>query len=120
MEVKGKKEFGKLNISETVVERIAQLVVDEVEGVYSMAPSPMKFRDLVFRSESRKPIRLSVSGGVAQLDIYVTLKSGYKIKTVAEKIQEYVKDAVQNMASIAVSKVNVYICGVQHEPGKTE
>lgn len=112
MEVNRKKEIGSLHISETVIEKIAQLVVDEVDGVFSMAPSPMKLKDLLFSSEKYKPIRLNISGGVAQIDLYVILKAGYRMKEVAENIQEYVKDAVQNMASVAVSKVNVYLCGI--------
>lgn len=113
MELDQKKETGRLNISDAVIEKIAQLVVSEVDGVYSMAQSPFQVRDFLFSSGKKRPIRLTLNGGVAAIDVYVVLKTGYRIKDVAENIQEYVKDAVQNMASVAVSKVNVYVRGVE-------
>ncbi|MBS1473699.1 MAG: Asp23/Gls24 family envelope stress response protein [Massilimaliae sp.] len=104
---------GKLNISEAVIGKIAQLVVNDVEGVYSMAPSPSRMRDVVLRSERNKPILTKMNAGVAEMDIYVVVRQGYKIKEVAEEIQEYVKEAVQNMTAITVSKVNVYVQDVK-------
>lgn len=113
MEITHKKEAGTLNISEAVIEKIAQLVVDEVEGVARLAPAPHRLRDMLFSYERKKSIRLHMDAGVAEIDVYVILKAGYRIKDVAEHIQEYVKNAVQNMASVAVSKVNVHVQGVE-------
>lgn len=115
MEMNMPKETGSLNISEAVIEKIAQLVVDEVDGVYSMAPSPTHMKDLILRSERNKPIRIKLNSGVAEIDLYLIIKNGYKIKEVAESVQEYVKETVQNMTAVAVSKVNVFVQGVQVE-----
>ena len=109
MDVSAQSKSGRLNISEAVIGRIAQLVVRDVEGVYSMAPSPSRMRDIVLRSQRNRSILTRMNAGVAELDIYVKIKQGYRIKTVAEEIQNYVKEAVQNMTSIAVSKVHVYV-----------
>lgn len=113
MDVKAEQKSGKLNISEAVIGKIAQLVVNDVEGVYSMAPSPSRMRDVVLRSERNKPILTKMNAGVAEMDIYVVIRQGYKIKEVAEEIQEYVKEAVQNMTAITVSKVNIYVQDVK-------
>lgn len=50
---------------------------------------------------------------IAQINICVNLIYGYKIKDVAQQIQENVKATVQNMTGITVSKVNVFIAGVE-------
>lgn len=50
--------------------------------------------------------------GEAEIDIYVNIYLGAKITEVAPIIQSKVKDAVQNMTGITVSKVNVHISGV--------
>jgi len=42
----------------------------------------------------------------------VTLKLSVKLREVCEQIQQAVKDAVQAMAGVAVSKVNIYVAGV--------
>ena len=113
MEVREEQKNGKLRISESVIGRIAQLVVKEVDGVYCMAPSPARARDLVLRSGRNQPILTRMNGGVAELDIYVVLKGGFRIREVSEEIQQYVKDAVQSMTAITVSKVNVYVRDVK-------
>ncbi|MGI5957959.1 MAG: Asp23/Gls24 family envelope stress response protein [Massiliimalia sp.] len=113
MEVTQKREIGTLNISEAVIEKIARLVVNEVEGVARLTPAPLTWKDVLFSSAGKKAIRLQVEAGVAEMDVYVILKAGYRIKDVAEHIQEYVKNAVQNMAAVTVSKVNVHVQGVE-------
>lgn len=113
MDVNTHREQGGLNISEVVIEKIVSVVIAEVEGVHGLAPSPSRVQDMLLRSERNKPVRLKLSSGVAQVDIYLLLKPGYKLKDVAENVQECVKEEVQNMTSVTVSKVNVYIQGVQ-------
>ena len=46
------------------------------------------------------------------MDISVNLKYGANIPEVAETLQKAVKDAVQNMTGITVSKVNVHVAGI--------
>ena len=52
------------------------------------------------------------SADSAQIDLYVNLLYGYKIKEVAEEIQKKVKSMVQNMTGITVSKVNIKVTGI--------
>lgn len=59
-----------------------------------------------------KAIRLDMKDGEAVIDIYVNIYMGAKIGEAASAIQQKVKDAVQNMTGITVSKVNVHISGV--------
>lgn len=113
MELNTNKNYGTLSISETVIEKIAQLVVSEVDGVAGMSSAPLDGKDLLLRSRRGKSIRLILEDDVAQIDIYVIIKAGYKIKGVAQNIQNLVKDSVQNMTSVTVSKVNVYVRGVE-------
>ncbi len=55
-----------------------------------------------------------MNAGVAEMDIYVVVKQGYKIKEpLRKKYRNYVKEAVQNMTAITVSKVNVYVQDVK-------
>lgn len=55
-------------------------------------------------------VRLSASSAV--IDLCVVILQGYHAHRVAQALQECVKSAVQNMAGIAVSKVNVKIAGI--------
>lgn len=104
---------GSVKISEDVISKIAILTVSEIDGVYSLAQSNAGIKELAFRSDAKSPVKISLNGGVAQINISVMLKLGYKVKNICEKIQESVKDSVQNMTGVTVSKVNIYVAGVK-------
>ncbi len=104
---------GNLKISEDVISTVTKLTVKEVKGVHSLALSPANLKDALLKVDANRPIRISLNGDVAQIDISVNLRYGFKIREVAEEIQTSVKDAVQNMTGVTVSKVNVYVAGVK-------
>ena len=80
----------------------------------SMSPAPNLMGTLKANApESGVVIKLSHD--VATVDIYVKLKQGAKITEVSDKIQDSVKNAVQNMSKIVVEKVNVVVTGVSLE-----
>ena len=51
----------------------------------------------------------------AELTLNLVVKFGAKIPAVAEKVQENVKSAVQNMTNVTVSRVNLVIAGLAAE-----
>jgi uncharacterized alkaline shock family protein YloU len=106
---------GSLKISEDVISTVAKLTINEINGVHSLAPSSASVMEIVAKTGATKSIKIDLNGDVAQIDISVILKSGHKIKDVAERIQTAVKDAVQNMTGVAVSKVNIYVAGVKFD-----
>ena len=100
---------GNLKISEEVVSTIAKQVITETEGVYSLAPQPVSLKDTVLKAGIQKPVKITLNSDVAVIDIGVILKMGYKVKDIAEKIQNDIKEEVQNMTGIIVSAVNIYV-----------
>lgn len=115
------KPIGTLKISEDVLSTIAAIAAKEVEGVASLTSAPAGFKDAVFKSASgsNRCIKIDLNDDVATIDVNLILKNGAKIQEVAAAVQNGVKTAVQNMTSIAVSKVNVTVLGVEFEE-KTE
>jgi len=59
-----------------------------------------------------KSIHITMDDGVAVIDVFVSLKYGANIPEVAANIQSNIKNNVQNMTGIAVSKVNVHIADI--------
>ncbi|MEG2597018.1 MAG: Asp23/Gls24 family envelope stress response protein [Oscillospiraceae bacterium] len=113
MEPKSNKATGSIKISEEVVATIVKTVLSEIEGVHSLAIKPLTASDMVLKSASLKPITIYLNDEVAVISISVNLCFGFKLRTIAEQIQEKVKDSVQDMTGVTVSKVNVYIAGVK-------
>jgi uncharacterized alkaline shock family protein YloU len=110
------RDVGNLKISEEVISTIAGAATEEIKGVSGLAlRQPVTERRLlgaVSKKAPGKSIHLEMREGEAVLDIYVNLYLGAKIPDTASQIQTRVKDAVQNMTGITVSKVNVHITGI--------
>ena len=112
---------GSLKISEDVVATIAGLATKEVQGVASLANAPANIKGLILKNTVSKSIKIELNDDVAVIGVYVNLTYGAKIPEVAEKIQNNVKSAVQSMTGITVSKVNVFIVGIDFsEPKNAE
>ena len=50
------------------------------------------------------------------IDISLSLKFGAKIEEVCTAVQNAIKDSVQTMSGMAVSKVNVLVSGIVFPP----
>jgi uncharacterized alkaline shock family protein YloU len=113
MEQNGYTDTGSLKISEEVLATIAGNAAGEIKGVAGLSLRPNSDKPGLFRKKSiGKAIKLEIKDGDAAIDIYVNIYSGVKIPDMAEQIQARVKETVQNMTGITVSKVNVHISGL--------
>jgi uncharacterized alkaline shock family protein YloU len=114
MENNGYARDGSLKISEEVISTIASIATTEIKGVAGLSPRPNSDIRGILRSKKgvKKGIGLETKDGEAIVDIYVSIYHGVRIPDVAGEIQVKVKDALQNMTGITVSKVNVHITGL--------
>ena len=107
-----KKVEKSLHISQDVIAQIVTNSVNEIEGVYGIAPVMKTPRQLWVRQENFGNIRIGLVDDVLSVSIGIILCRGAKAVSAAEEIQDKVKSAVQNMLGLTVAKVNVTICGV--------
>ena len=110
---------GSLQISTEVVGKIAKIArcaALEVEGVaeVSCGTQNKKLKDLL-EASIQPPVAVEMRDGTAELTLHLIMASGARIPAVAEKVQENVKSAVQNMTSVTVSRVNLVIAGLAAE-----
>jgi len=105
---------GSLKISNEVVVKIAELAAMEIPGV-AVKGGHLETHEnsLLVANRLINPLKATLKGEAAEIDISIIVKSGHKAVKVAEAVQQSVKAAVQNMTGIAVSKVNVRIAGVR-------
>ena len=123
METDSYNNIGSLKISEDVIATIAGIATSEIKGVAGLSPRPgsgnSRILGLLNKKNMNKSIHLEMKDGEALIDIYLNLYLGTKIPDTAAEIQTRVKDAVQTMTGIAVSKVNVHISGVVIQQDET-
>ena len=103
---------GNLKLSREVIATIARYAALEIEGVDSLASFATNLKGWLLKKQSAKPIGIDLSDDVAVIELHVNIKAGVNIPETAEKIQSAVKEAVQNMTGIAVSRVNINIAGI--------
>ncbi|MBE6788214.1 MAG: Asp23/Gls24 family envelope stress response protein [Ruminococcaceae bacterium] len=103
---------GNLKISEDVVAAITRIATKEVEGVAELAVAPSNIKGFFKSKPIKSAVSVDLNDGVAVIDVYLKIKYGAKVQSVASEIQKKIKDSVQNMTSIAVSKVNIHVSGI--------
>ncbi len=106
---------GSLQISTEVLAKIAQMATLEINGVADVSTGTMGVKGLFNRVSPIKPILVQLSEDVAEITVSLIVKYGFRIPSLCEKVQENVKNSVQSMTCITVSKVNVVITGVAQD-----
>ncbi len=102
-------------VSEDVITKIVELAAVDIDGVSSFANSKINFANLFVKPEKMSAIDIDVNGDSVEISLGINVLSSCKVKSVAEKVQQRIKDDVQNMTGIAVTKVNVRIEGIIFE-----
>ena len=59
-----------------------------------------------------KGIRVEVLDGKVSVDVALNISYGYSIPEVSAKVQDRVKNAIENMTGLTVLDVNIRIAGV--------
>ena len=105
---------GSLQISTEVLGKIARCAALEVDGVaeVSCGSQNKKVKDLLERANVQLPVVVEMKDGTAEITLHLVVAFGARIPAVAEKVQVNVKSAVQSMANITVSRVDLVIAGL--------
>lgn len=107
---------GEVKIADEVVAIIAALAATEVEGVASMEGNITN--ELISRLGMKnlsKGVKVDVLEGVVTVSLTLNLKYNYSVVEVSGKVQEKVKNAIENMTGLEVADVNIKVAGVEME-----
>ena len=105
---------GSLQISTEVLGKIARCAALEVAGVaeVSCGSQNRKVKDFLERANVQSPVTVEMRDGTAEITLHLVVAFGARIPSLAEKVQENVKTAVQNMTNVTVSRVDLVIAGL--------
>ena len=114
--IQNEVSLGEVKIADEVVAIIAALAATEVEGVASMAGNITNevIGKLGIKNLS-KGVKVDVLEGVVTVSLALNIKYNYSIVDVTGKVQEKVKNAVENMTGLEVADVNIKVAGVEME-----
>lgn len=108
-----KGKLGELIISEDVIAAIAINAARDVEGVAGFSQKPADITAVLKRHETNRNVSVSFGDSDVKITIYIVVKPGFNIQTVAGDVQKVIKSTVQNMTGKIVTKVNVTIAGLE-------
>ena len=106
-------QLGEVKIADEVVAIIAGLATTEVEGVASMAGNiTNEIVSKLGMKNLSKGIMVEVMDGEVKVDVAINIDYGFSIPEVSAKVQDRVKNAVENMTGLEVGVVNIRIASV--------
>lgn len=111
--------IGSVQIADEVVAIIASLAATEVEGVSAMVGNITN--ELMSRAGVKnltRGVKVEVNGSTVKAELAVFMDYGYNIPATSQKVQERVKNAIENMTGLTVTDVNIRINGVNMNTGK--
>lgn len=101
-----------VRISEEVISGITEIAAGSIEGVCGFAKAKTSFSDLFSKKERTTAVSVKTDGDAVEVSVEINVSGSCRVKNTAEKIQQKVKDDIQSMTGIAVTKVNVFVKGI--------
>lgn len=109
------EENGNINISEEVVASIAALATLEVKGVGELGTGGIAIGELLGKKSLSKGVKVEINENGTTVDVYMTVKYGEVVPTVAVNVQDAVVNALESMANLSKATVNIHVVGIAFE-----
>ncbi|CRK84070.1 Asp23/Gls24 family envelope stress response protein [Neobacillus massiliamazoniensis] len=107
---------GKVEIAPEVIEVIAGIAASEVEGVAGMRGNfATGVVERLGKKNHGKGVKVELTESGITVDVYCLMKFGVSIPSVAQKIQDNIRQALLNMTALDAEEVNIHVVGVQFE-----
>ena len=108
------QENGSVMISEDGITAIVSQAVSEVEGIVGLNTKPgSDIADLIGKKSWGKGMKIVFAeDDTVSIDCNLTVAYGMSVVTVAAAVQDAVRNAVESMAGVKVTAVNVNVCGI--------
>lgn len=109
-----------LSINTEVLKKMAEISAKEVDGVVGICKKKIDLKGAIKSKTPFNGVVVENINGAIQIVVYITVKRTANVKTVAEAVQENIKDKIQTMTGTAVTKVNVTVADIQFETEDAE
>ena len=108
------QENGSVLISEDVITTIVAHAVEEVEGVVGLNVKPgADIIEMIGKKGWGKGLKITIAEDESlTVDCNITVAYGQSVVSVANAVQASVTNALESMAGVKISAVNVNVCGI--------
>ncbi|MDQ0269393.1 Asp23/Gls24 family envelope stress response protein [Cytobacillus purgationiresistens] len=113
--------LGKVEIAPEVIEVIAGIASSEVDGVAQMRGNfATGVVEKLGKKNHGKGVKVELTDEGIKVDVYCLMKFGISIPTVAQKIQDNIRQTLLNMTALDTKEINIHVVGVLFENQKHE
>mgnify|MGYP003485299937 CR=1 FL=1 len=108
------QENGSVQISEDVITTIVAHAVEDVEGVVGLNAKPgADIIEMIGKKNWGKGLKITIAeDNSLVVDCNITVAYGQSVVSVANAVQASVTNALESMAGVQITAVNVNICGI--------
>ena len=112
--IEEENSIGHVQIAGEVIAIIAGLAATEVDGVSRLAGSlSNELASRLGKKNPAKGVKVELLPGEVKVDLAIDVLYEYSIPTVTTQVQDKVKQAIETMTGLNVTKVNIRVAGVR-------
>ncbi len=113
-------KIGNVKISVDVIATVASIATNEIKGVAGMSGTALGgIADILGGKKSKgKGVKVEISENSCVIDLNIVVDYGVRIPDIAWDVQENVKNSVESMTGMTVSKVNIHVEGINFDKEK--
>lgn len=105
--------LGEIEVAPEVLEVIAGIAANEVDGVHAMQGKfTQKMKNVFGKTNHKKGIHLVSDEEGLKVEIYCYFNFGVNVPEVAKTIQQRVREQVLHMTDIELAEVNIHIADI--------
>ena len=113
-------KIGNVKISVDVIATVASIATNEIKGVAGMSGNALGgIADILGGKKSKgKGVKVEISENSCVIDLNIVVDYGVRIPDIAWDVQENVKNSVESMTGMTVTKVNIHVEGINFDKEK--
>jgi len=121
MDERDRNELGTIRISDDAIGVIAGLAAREIQGVVSTGRGPLAglAEVLGMKPTYGRGVKVEVTAEDVYIELHLIVEFGMDIPVICQKVQDKVKETVEDMTGLSVARVNVAVQDVQMKSDKT-
>ena len=112
------EDQGTIHIAEDVVATIAVLAAAEVDGVIVQPAGGPSVADFIGKKNITRGVKITMEENKVHVDVFMTIKYGFAITAVSQKVQERIKNAIDSMTGLETGNINIHVGGITFEKEK--
>lgn len=108
-------KFGKISISDAVVQAVASHAASECYGVVDLVSRRLSdnLSQLRGKNQLGKGVSVQTSGDLIYVEVFVILKLGVNIEAVKKSLSDAVIFSVESFTGMRVKRVHVNVVGIR-------